>query len=244
MIKHIDHKKMGRGEHSWLTSIHHFSFADYYNPDNVQFGILRVLNDDIVAPDTGFDTHPHRDMEIITYVIDGEITHADSMDNKGTLKRGEVQYMSAGTGVLHSEHNFGNDTLRFLQIWILPDAPNYEPNYGDYRFKWKDRENKWLALVSSTENKKSAAPIKIHADINIYATHITKGNESIFKIGKDRQAYLVLIEGKAAVNDIAKLTAKDALEIVAEDIAIKADSDAHILILEMAEPNSAQFNGE
>ncbi|MCL2484554.1 MAG: pirin family protein [Endomicrobia bacterium] len=243
MLRFIDHKKMGRGEHSWLTSIHHFSFANYYNPDNIQFGVLRVVNDDSVTPDMGFDTHPHKDMEIITYVVDGEITHADSMGNKGTLKRGEVQYMSAGTGVFHSEHNFGEKQLRFLQIWILPDAPNHKPNYGDYRFKWEDRQNKWLPIASYTKNKKSDAPIKIHADVNVYATYITKGNDITLKIGKNRQAYLVLIEGDADVN-LTKLNAQDALEIVEEDITIKTKSFAHVIVFEMAESKNAQFQGE
>lgn len=105
MIKFIDSKKMGRGKHDWLDSHFHFSFADYYNPQNMQFGVLRVINDDLVKPNTGFDTHPHKNMEIISYVVDGELSHSDSMNNQHTLTRGQVQYMSAGTGVLHSEHN-------------------------------------------------------------------------------------------------------------------------------------------
>jgi len=234
---------MGHADHGWLDTTHHFSFANYYNPDNMQFGILRVLNDDIVAAGTGFGTHPHKDMEIVTYVVEGELTHADSMGNKGGVKRGEIQYMSAGTGVLHSEHNLGKDQVRFLQIWILPDAANHTPNYGDYRFKWEERENKWLELVSSVQNKKSAAPIKIHADTNIYATNIAKGHDSTFKVGKGRQAYLVLIEGKADINGI-NLNAKDALEIVEENITIKTDNVAHILILEMEKPGQGQFKGE
>jgi redox-sensitive bicupin YhaK (pirin superfamily) len=232
MLVFKDHKKMGRSEHSWLTSIHHFSFANYYNPDNVQFGCLRVVNDDSVMPGMGFDTHPHKDMEIVTYVVDGEITHADSMGTKGTLKRGEVQYMSAGTGVLHSEYNLGDKQLRFLQIWFLPDANNHTPNYGDYRFKWEDRQNKWLPIATYKKNKKSEAPLKIHTDVNIYASYITKGNDSVFKVGKNRQAYLVLIEGKADVN-LTKLSEHDALEIVEEDITIKTGSFAHVIIFEM-----------
>ena len=122
MIKYIDHEKMGTADHGWLRSRFHFSFAQYYNPENMGFGALRVLNDDLVRPGTGFETHPHRDMEIISYVVQGELTHGDSMGNRQTLKRGQIQYMSAGTGVWHSEHNLGEDTLRFLQIWIYPDV--------------------------------------------------------------------------------------------------------------------------
>jgi redox-sensitive bicupin YhaK (pirin superfamily) len=107
MLHYIDHTKMGRGVHGWLDSHFHFSFAEYYNPENIQFGILRVINDDMVESQMGFDTHPHENMEIISYVVDGELTHGDSMGNKQTLTRGQVQYMSAGTGVLHSEYNLG-----------------------------------------------------------------------------------------------------------------------------------------
>jgi len=135
VLRKIDNTKMGSSDLGWLKSKFHFSFAEYYNPSNVNFGVLRVINDDLVKPGTGFDTHPHRDMEIISYIVDGELTHGDSMGNKRTLSRGHVQYMSAGTGVFHSEHNFGEETLRFLQIWIYPDKNGYEPNYGDYKFE-------------------------------------------------------------------------------------------------------------
>jgi redox-sensitive bicupin YhaK (pirin superfamily) len=233
MLRYIDSKKMGRGKHSWLDTLHHFSFANYYNPDNIQFGALRVINDDLVQPAKGFDIHPHEDMEIISYVVDGELTHADSMNNKSSLTRGQVQYMSAGEGVWHSEYNFGKNILRFLQIWILPDKDGYPPAYGDYKFDWADRENKWLAVASG--NAKSKAPIRIHADVNIYATEITESKEVEFKVGKGRQAYLVLIEGGAQIGNYT-LAAKDAMEIIEEDIEIKAKGSAHILILEMEKP--------
>lgn len=151
MIKRIDSTKMGSSDLGWLKSKFHFSFAEYYNPLNMNFGNLRVVNDDLVSAGEGFDFHPHRDMEIISYVIDGELTHGDSMGNKNTLSRGHVQYMSAGTGVLHSEHNLGSETLRFLQIWIYPDKKDYAPNYGDQKFNWDERKNKWLNIVSSKE---------------------------------------------------------------------------------------------
>ncbi len=233
MVRYIDHKKMGRSFHGWLDSHFHFSFADYYNPDNIQFGALRVINDDLVQPGTGFDTHPHANMEIISYVIDGELTHADSMRNTKTLKRGEVQYMSAGTGVFHSEHNRGDELLRFLQIWILPDGKGYKPNYGDFRFKLEDRENRWLPIASSYDNKESDAPIRIHQDINAYATILKDGHSLDFTVGKGRQAYLVLIEGDAEINGV-HLTQRDGLEITEEDITINPKDSAHVLVIEMA----------
>lgn len=229
MLRKIESKNMGGSNLGWLKSLFHFSFAEYYNPDNINFGVLRVINDDLVEPNTGFDTHPHRDMEIISYVVDGEITHGDSMGNKKTLTRGSVQYMSAGTGVYHSEHNLGDKTLRLLQIWILPDKKGYKPNYGDYEFQWNDRRNKWLHMVSSKEGK---APVKINQDINVYSLELDKENEIDFTVKEGRQAYLVQIEGSAAVNNI-DLADRDAMEIVEEDILIKAKETSHVLVIEM-----------
>lgn len=229
MLRKIESRNMGSSNLGWLRSKFHFSFAEYYNPDNMNFGVLRVINDDLVDPNTGFDTHPHRDMEIISYVVDGELTHGDSMGNKNTITRGHVQYMSAGTGVYHSEYNLGKDTLRFLQIWILPDKKGYEPNYGDYRFDWNDRKNKWLRMVS---NKDGNAPIKINQDVNIYALELEEGREISFPVNPGRQAYLVQIEGSSLINNI-ELADRDGMEIVEEDILIKAKETSHILILEM-----------
>lgn len=229
MLRKIDHKNMGRSNLGWLQSIFHFSFAEYYNPENINFGVLRVINDDLIAPKTGFDTHPHRDMEIISYVIDGELTHGDSMGNQNSITRGQVQYMSAGTGVFHSEYNHGDKTLRMLQIWIFPDQPGYTPNYGDYRFNWADRKNNWLHMVSSKEGN---APIKINQDANCYSLDLEEGKEISFPVNEGRQAYLVQIEGSSNINNVS-LTAKDGLEISEEEITIKANQTSHILLIEM-----------
>lgn len=229
MLRKIESKNMGNSNLGWLKSKFHFSFAEYYNPDNINFGVLRVINDDLVQPNTGFDTHPHRDMEIISYVVNGELTHGDSMGNKNTITRGHVQYMSAGTGVYYSEHNFGKDTLRLLQIWIFPDEKGYRPNYGDYRFNWDDRKDKWLHIVSS---KDGDAQIKINQDMNIYSIELQKGKEISFPVKEGRQAYLVQIEGTSTVNEI-ELNERDGMEIVEEDILIKGKETSHILILEM-----------
>lgn len=233
MLKKIDSNNMGKANHGWLRSVFHFSFAEYHNPENVNFGMLRVMNDDLVEPGTGFGLHPHKNMEIISYVVDGELTHGDSMGNKSTISRGHVQYMSAGTGVYHSEHNLGNQTLRFLQIWIFPDQNGYVPSYGDYRFNWNDRKNNWLHMVS---NKEGDAPIKINQDANIYALELEQGKEMSFKVGEGRQAYLVQVEGSSTVNGI-ELNMRDAMEIVEEDIVLNADEFAHFVILEMEKLN-------
>lgn len=230
MIKKIYNKNMGKSNLGWLESSFHFSFAEYYNPLNINFGSLRVLNDDIIHPQSGFPTHPHRDMEIVTYLVSGKLTHKDSMGNERTLERGEVQYMSAGTGVYHSEYNIEEkDDLRLLQIWIYPDAKNYQPNYGDMKFNWDDRVNNWLHMVSSTEGD---APIKIHQDMNIYSLYLEEGKTATFDVAKNRQAYLVQIEGDSIINSV-ELNERDAMEIVEENLTINAKSNSHFLVLEM-----------
>lgn len=229
MLRKIDNKNMGKSDLGWLKTSYHFSFADYFNIDNMNFGMLRVINDDLIQGNTGFDVHPHKDMEIVTYVISGELTHGDSMGNKNTIYRGEVQYMSAGTGVYHSEQNMGNETSRLLQIWILPDKKGYKPAYGDYRFKEDERKNKWLNIVSSQDKD---AKVKINQDANIYVIELDEGKEETFNVDKGRQAYLVQIEGEANINEIT-LNERDALEIIEESISIKANKKSHIMVIEL-----------
>ena len=229
MTRKIEHKNMGKSNLGWLRSIFHFSFADYYNPDNMNFGVLRVINDDLVNAKTGFEMHPHRDMEIISYVVEGNLTHGDNRENKRSLSPGAVQYMSAGTGIMHSEHNLGESTSRFLQIWIVPDKKGYAPQYGDYQFDWHLRVDKWFKFVSSKEGD---APIQINQDANMYAIEVSAENTVDFQVGNKRQAYLVLIEGDALVNSHHLLT-RDALESIEENLTIKAVQKSHILVIEM-----------
>ncbi|WP_101773754.1 pirin family protein [Peptostreptococcus faecalis] len=228
-MKVISSKKMGKSNLGWLNSIFHFSFAEYYNPENINFGKLRVINDDLVDSGTGFGTHSHQNMEIISYVVDGELTHADSMGNKRALKRGHAQYMSAGTGVRHSEYNLGENTLRFLQIWILPDKDGHTPNYGDYMFEWNERVDNWLHMVSP---KDGGAPIRINQDANIYVTEIEAGKEVEFSVGEGRQVYLVQVEGNSEING-QEVSAKDGVESIEEDLKIKAKDKSHLLVIEM-----------
>ena len=230
MQKKIESEKMGRSNLGWLNSWFHFSFAEYYNPSNMNYGVLRVLNDDLIEPGTGFDMHPHRDMEIITYVVDGELTHGDSMNNKRTLRRGEVQYMSAGSGVIHSEHNLGEEQLRLLQIWIIPDRKNSPPQYGDYRFPWEERVGRWLHLVSGPDGN---APIRIRQDIDLSVTLLPSGGELEYELARGRQVYLVQIEGTSEVGDL-RLHSRDAAELSGMDrISIQAESDSHLLLFDM-----------
>jgi redox-sensitive bicupin YhaK (pirin superfamily) len=227
---------MGFADHGWLKSYHHFSFADYCNPANIRFGVLRVLNDDIVEPGEGFAMHPHQDMEIISYVVEGELTHTDSMGNERALERGQTQYMSAGTGVFHSEYNNTSGVLRFLQIWIFPDAKGYQPNYGDYRFQMSDRFDKWMPIASSEKNAESAAPIRIHQDINAYAAVIPAGGQLPFEVQPGRQAYFLQIEGSAELKGGSgsyTLAMRDAAEIVEESFTVHAKEESHIFVIEM-----------
>ena len=212
-----------------VTTNYHFSFADYYNEANINFGVLRVLNDDIIAPHTGFDTHPHKDMEIITYVIEGKLTHKDSMGNVGVLKRGQMQYMSAGTGITHSEYNNTDIPLRLLQIWIVPDKRGHQPTYGEYHFDWEARHNQWLHMVSDIHED---APITINQDVNIYTILLDEGNIADINVAFGRQAYLMQIEGFSTVNEIA-LKEKDALEIIEDNIHIEATHTSHFIVIDM-----------
>lgn len=231
MLRKIDSENLGTSDHGWLFSRFHFSFAEYHNPQNMHFGALRVLNDDLVEPGHGFDLHPHSDFEILSYVVDGQLTHADSMGNTHTLRRGELQYMSAGTGVLHSEHNRGDQTLRFLQIWIFPDSKGLEPAYGDHRFGWDQRENEWLSIASGD----GTAPVTVHQDVHLYATELDAARELPLRVAVGRQAYLLQVEGSSSVNGV-ELDERDALEVVEEDVVVKAVTKSHVFVVEMAKP--------
>lgn len=230
MITVYSHHQHGKSNLGWLESCFHFSFADYFNRERMQLGALRVINDDLIAPNTGFATHPHKDMEIISYIVQGSLTHTDSMGNHHTLTRGQVQYMSAGTGIKHSEYNLGDTVTRLLQIWILPDKKDYKPRYGDYAFLWENRQNNWLHLVSPETGD---APIKIYQDANLFVIELEAGKTTEFVINAGRQAYLVLIEGEALINN-QLLSTRDGLEVVEESLSIMAKTITHVLIIELS----------
>ena len=194
----------------------------------MHFGVLRVLNDDLIQAKTGFDTHPHDNMEIISYIVDGEITHKDSMGNSETLKKGEVQYLSAGDGIFHSERNESDKILRLLQIWIIPPKKGLPSLYGSKRYTKEQRDNKFLNIVSSQDGN---SDIKIYQDVNIYVSEFDKELE--FQIKEGRQIYFVQIEGSSNINGTI-LDFGDAMEITNEDkIVINPISKSHILFIEM-----------
>ncbi|MGB5505813.1 MAG: pirin family protein, partial [Sulfurovum sp.] len=177
----------------------------------------------------GFGTHPHRDMEIITYVLSGELTHVDSMGNKESLGRGAIQYLSAGTGITHSEMNDGDEVVHLIQTWIVPHAKNLEPQYGSKSFKVEERKNQWLYLVGP---KGSDAHIYIYQDTSMYACELDDTQEIGFEVGSARQVYLKLMEGRANINGTL-FQSGDAAEIIGENIIITGIHKAHILLVEM-----------
>ena len=237
-LPHVEASNMHPSE-----SYFHFSFAHYYNPENMNFGVLRVLNDDAVKPHSGFGTHPHRDMEIFSYVVDGKLSHRDSAGNLEILSRGHAQSISAGTGLTHSELNEQNDWCRFLQIWILPERGNLPVRYDFHKFPPEDRENKLLHILSSAENR-NQAPLYVCQDINIYVSELTEAGKRVsFELNKGRQAYIFCIEGSVDINQHHALGERDALEVIGEtqiDFTL-ASEQAHCIIIEMQQEKPLQI---
>lgn len=229
---------------NWLKSRFHFSFAEYSNPGNQNFGVLRVMNDDLVQPDRGFGEHPHRDVEICTYIVHGELTHKDSMGTAETLPRGSIQFMTAGSGVSHSEHNLSKTgSLRFIQIWLSTRQRGLRPNYGSSTGVCADRVNKWAWLVGDDKDTASPAPIKINQDANIFVTEIDAGQSVAMEIKQGRQAYLLSVEGSVNVGEgdnSVSLAQHDAMEIrgpavlTFNPIATSDRDKSHLLMVEMA----------
>lgn len=232
MIRVIPFESLYLAEHGWLTSRFHFSFAEYRNPNNVRYGALRVMNDDIVAPETGFGMHPHRDMEILTYVISGELTHEDNMGHRETIGRGAVQYMSAGTGVRHSEMNEGSVPVHLIQTWILPRENNLTPRYGSKLFDREARLNRWLHFAGPDG---SGTPVEMYQDASMYAAELESGQSLTFELGANRQLYVKVMEGGCEINGTV-LGQGDAAEIAAESPRFTAaETGVHLLLVEMAE---------
>lgn len=207
----------GHANHGWLDSYHSFSFGGYYDPDQMGYRSLRVINDDLVLPENGFGTHPHRDMEIITYILSGSLEHKDSMGNGRVITQGELQYMSAGTGVRHSEFNPSKEeAVRFLQIWIEPDTAGVQPHYAEKSLK--DAETGKLHLVTSKTGREGS--IEIHQDADLYLARLEPGQSVTHALASRRNAWLHVAEGTVKVNgetlstgDAAAVTGKSALEI-------------------------------
>ena len=199
---------------NWLKSRFHFSFAEYSSHHNQDFGVLRVMNDDLVQPNRGFGTHPHRDMEIITYIVEGELTHKDSMGTEESLGRGSIQFMTAGSGIRHSEHNLNKDKpLRFIQTWIKPSAYGLTPNYGSCSGNASQRKGKLQHLVSNVMDPSTKTPVEINQDCDAFATELAMGESVELDVPEGRMAYLLCMEGGVKLNDEATLKRHDAAEI-------------------------------
>ena len=221
----------GHAEHGWLDSYHSFSFADYHDPAHMGFRSLRVINEDQVAPGEGFPTHPHRDMEIITYIVSGALRHRDSMGNTAVMQAGDVQRISAGKGVTHSEFNDSEEALvHLLQIWIVPDERGVEPGYVERSFV--NIEHGRLHLVTSRGGRDGSIPI--HQDADLHVARLATGSSLTHPLANDRAAWLQLISGSLAVNG-QSLFAGDAAALSGEPaVRISAVGDSHFLLFDLA----------
>jgi quercetin 2,3-dioxygenase len=234
MSKLVIHRSNTRGHanHGWLDSHHTFSFAQYYNPERMHFGVLRVLNDDVVVGGMGFGTHPHDNMEIISIPLQGDLMHKDSMGNTQVISEGDVQIMSAGSGITHSEYNKNqNEKVNFLQIWIYPNKKNVTPRYDQLSFKKEDRKNKLQQVISPfTENE----GISIHQDAWFHLGDFDSGESTTYQLKKKGNGvYLFLLEGSIEIEDNL-LEKRDGIGIwETDDIKINAKSNSEFLIMEV-----------
>jgi redox-sensitive bicupin YhaK (pirin superfamily) len=221
----------GHFDFGWLDTYHTFSFGDYYDPEFMGFRSLRVINEDRVAPRTGFPTHGHRDMEIITYILEGALEHRDSMGNGSVIRPGEVQRMTAGTGVTHSEANSSEDPVHLLQIWILPNARGLKPGYEQKTFTDDEKRNR-LRLVASADSRDGS--VTINQDASIYASVLDAGREAIHRLAPNRNAWVQVARGKIAING-NDLNQGDGAAISDEPaIAIVASEPAELLLFDLA----------
>ena len=234
-MKTIKHEADSRGfiNHGWLKSHHSFSFSSYFNPERMSFGALRVLNDDIVEPTMGFGTHPHRNMEIISIPLKGSLSHKDSMNNKRSIEVGEVQVMSAGTGLTHSEFNDSTtDNVNFLQLWIMPEEQNVTPNYEQMMFDVAERNNTFQTVVSP-QDKLTEGSLGIHQQAYIRLGNFDKNSIVEHTLESGKGSYIFLIEGEVEVNG-EQLYKRDALGVWDTDaLTINAKKNSEILIIDV-----------
>lgn len=229
MIERRPFEKLGHADHGWLNARHHFSFANWYDPQRMGWGALRVWNDDEIGPKSGFPPHPHSDMEIITYVRTGAITHQDSMGNSGRTGPGDVQVMSAGSGVRHAEYNLEDETTTLFQIWIQPQTRGGEPYWDAKPFPRDDRSGKFVALASGHKDE-GALPIR--ADARVLGATLKAGETAVWPLTPDRHAYLVAARGEVEVNGV-KLSPRDGAAVTGEhELTVTAMSDAEVVLVD------------
>ncbi|MXV45252.1 hypothetical protein GS501_09430 [Saccharibacter sp. 17.LH.SD] len=233
MIEVRPFASLGHANHGWLDTAHHFSFANYFDRNRMGWGNLRVWNDDLIAPQTGFPAHPHADMEIITYVRKGAITHRDSVGNKGRTEAGDVQVMSAGTGITHSEFNLEDEETRIFQIWILPDQRGHRPSWGARPFPKETREGQFVPLASGfAEDAETTLPIR--AQGRVLGSTLRAGQTLTYTLAPNRKAYLVPSTGEIDING-HHVNERDGVAIENETtLTITAQKDSEIIMVETA----------
>ena len=232
MIDRRPFDQLGGADHGWLRARHHFSFASYYDPNNMGWGPIRVWNDDEIAPRSGFPPHPHSDMEIITYVRQGAITHQDSLGNEGRTEAGDVQVMSAGSGIRHSEYNLEADTTQIFQIWIEPKDRGGQPAWGAKPFPKGDRAGKFVTLASGLPGDEDALPIR--TDARVAGATLKAGETTEYALGEGRHVYLVPAQGAIEVNGV-RLDARDGAAIRDEAVLkVTALEDSEIVLVDAA----------
>jgi redox-sensitive bicupin YhaK (pirin superfamily) len=232
MIDRRPFDQLGGADHGWLRARHHFSFANYYDPKNMGWGPIRVWNDDEIAPRSGFPPHPHSDMEIITYVRRGAITHQDSLGNEGRTEAGDVQVMSAGSGIRHAEYNLEDDTTTLFQIWIEPKDRGGQPSWGAKPFPKDDRAGKFVTLASGLPGDEDALPIR--TDARVAGATLKAGETTEYALGEGRHVYLVPAQGAIEVNGV-RLDARDGAAIRDEAVLkVTALEDSEIVLVDAA----------
>jgi quercetin 2,3-dioxygenase len=230
MIEIRPFQELGGADHGWLRTRHHFSFADYFDHDRTHWGQLRVWNDDEIAPNTGFPLHPHANMEIVTYVREGAITHRDSLGNEGRTEAGDVQVMSAGTGIRHSEYNLEAVVTKIFQIWILPTAGGGEPTWGTKPFPKRNGSGAFVTLASGKSGEDGALPIR--ADARVLGVNLKAGETTSYRLGANRHGYLVPASGSIEVNGVV-VNSRDGAAIADVDVVkITALTDSEVVLVD------------
>ena len=231
MIEVIPADSRGAADHGWLKAKHSFSFADYHDPERMGFGSIRVINEDRIEPSQGFGTHPHNDMEIVTYIIDGALEHKDSMGNGSVIRAGDVQRMTAGTGVRHSEFNHSETELvHLLQIWILPQEPSLEPGYEQQHFSREDKLNQWR-LIASGDGRDTS--VRVHQAVDLYACVLETGNKLQHSFAPGHSGYLQIVSGAVTANG-ERLEAGDGATIDdLQELTVESSNEAEAVLFDM-----------
>ncbi|MFT7228917.1 MAG: redox-sensitive bicupin YhaK (pirin superfamily) [Methylophilaceae bacterium] len=230
MINIRKSEECGHADHGWLNARHSFSFAEYHDPAHMQYSVLRVINEDVIAAGRGFSEHPHRNMEIVTYILSGELRHQDSMGNGSVIGVCDVQRMTAGTGVRHSEFNASSESpVHLLQIWIMPSESNLTPSYEEKHFSVEQKTNQWCRIVAPNEQQ---GAIKIHQDVTIDAAHLAAGKGLVIVLKENRCAYLQVVKGEVLFDGKA-LSAGDAAMVDAGYYQLTAQQAAELILFDL-----------